>query len=259
MKHGELVLAGGHCWRPRRTSGPLTAVGSRGDDHLSGIAISLVQKGLGAPLVLHVPRDDRRGMGEAAERHQQAPGDPKPSISDEALLVVEADLDGIPLGGRGTAQRLGGVEVCRALRVSRADARSREQPGRVSLPPTWRRGSSPMLMWGTCTAFGCSRWTTAGVHRHRAGRVQRLASLLHATHRIGAGPSPWAVQRLARTVRRAARLALRGSQYLRACFTAAEALAGSSRPAFVELPQTIGVAASSIATAWRDIHGLHRD
>ena len=97
-----------------------------------------------------------------AERPPAKRRGPKPSISDEALLVaIEADLEASPWEGEGHRKVWARLRVCRGIRVSRqagAPGDAREQPALApsllaavaEIPMSVR--SSPMpptLMWGT--------------------------------------------------------------------------------------------------------------
>ena len=79
-----------------------------------------------------------------AERPPAKRRGPKPSISDEALLVaIEGRPGGIPLGGRGTPQGLGsasGLSWHPCFPQAGAPGDAREQPALApSLPPPWRK------------------------------------------------------------------------------------------------------------------------
>ena len=99
------------------------------------------------PGVLPVPRfyAMKSRQQATAERPPAKRRGPKPSISDEALLVaIEADLEEvIPLGGRGTPQGLGsasGLSWHPCFPQAGAPGDAREQPALApSLPPPWRK------------------------------------------------------------------------------------------------------------------------
>ena len=109
-----------------------------------------------------------------AERPPAKRRGPKPSISDEALLVaIEADLEASPWEGEGHRKVWARLRVCRGIRVSRKRVlRVMRENNLLSPHRCRRRGGNPHvgeiithapnLMWGTERAFGCSRWTTAG-------------------------------------------------------------------------------------------------
>ena len=96
-----------------------------------------------------------------AERPPAKRRGPKPSISDEALLVaIEADLEASPWEGEGTPQGLGsasGLSWHPCFPQAGAPGDAREQPALApSLPPPWRNPHvgeiithAPNLMWGT--------------------------------------------------------------------------------------------------------------
>ena len=107
-----------------------------------------------------------------AERPPAKRRGPKPSISDEALLVaIEADLEASPWEGEGHRKVWARLRVCRGIRVSRKRVLRVMRENNLLSPHRCRRrggnphvGSSPMppTSCGARTAFGCSRWTTAG-------------------------------------------------------------------------------------------------
>ena len=115
-----------------------------------------------------------------AERPPAKRRGPKPSISDEALLVaIEADLEASPWEGEGHRKVWARLRVCRGIRVSRkrglrvmrennllSPHRCRRRGGNLtgSVRKAMSVRSSPMppTSCGARTAFGCSRWTTAG-------------------------------------------------------------------------------------------------
>ena len=79
-----------------------------------------------------------------AERPPAKRRGPKPSISDEALLVaIEADLEASPWEGGGTPQGLGsasGLSRHPGCPQAGAPGDAREQPALApSLPPPWRK------------------------------------------------------------------------------------------------------------------------
>ena len=88
----------------------------------------------------------------AADSRQQATAErppakrrgPKPSISDEALLVaIEADLEASPWEGEGHRKVWARLRVCRGIRVSRKRVlrvmRENKPALAPSLPPPWRK------------------------------------------------------------------------------------------------------------------------
>ena len=106
-----------------------------------------------------------------AERPPAKRRGPKPSISDEALLVaIEADLEASPWEGEGHRKVWARLRVCRGIRVSRKRVlRVMRENNLLSPHRCRRRGGNPHvgeiithapnLMWGT---DGVPRWTTAG-------------------------------------------------------------------------------------------------
>ena len=199
-----------------------------------------------------------------AERPPAKRRGPKPSISDEALLVaIEGRPGGIPLGGRGTPQGLGsasGLSWHPCFPQAGAPGDAREQPALAHR--CRRRGGNPHvgeiithapnLMWGTdgvrvftvddgwgwiFTAI--EHWNAECVGWHVCKRGDRFAALQ---------PISMGLARLyASTSAGAARgLALRmdhGSQYLSDHFTNQIKFWGIQPSyAFVEQPQTNGVA-----------------
>ena len=117
-----------------------------------------------------------------AERPPAKRRGPKPSISDEALLVaIEADLEASPWEGEGHRKVWARLRVCRGIRVSRKRVlRVMRENNLLSPHRCRRRGGNPHvseiithapnLMWGT-DGLGLD------IHRHRAleRRVRRLA------------------------------------------------------------------------------------
>ena len=189
---------------------------------------------------------------------------PKPSISDEALLVaIEADLEASPWEGEGHRKVWARLRVCRGIRVSRKRVlRVMRENNLLSPHRCRRRGGNPHvgeiithapnLMWGTdgvrvftvddgwgwiFTAI--EHWNAECVGWHVCKRGDRFAALQ---------PISMGLARLyASTSAGAARgLALRmdhGSQYLSDHFTNQIKFWGIQPSyAFVEQPQTNGVA-----------------
>ena len=79
-----------------------------------------------------------------AERPPAKRRGPKPSISDEALLVaIEADLEASPWEGEGHRKVWARLRVCRGIRVSRKRGlrvmRENKPALAPSLPPPWRK------------------------------------------------------------------------------------------------------------------------
>ena len=205
-----------------------------------------------------------------AERPPAKRRGPKPSISDEALLVaIEADLEASPWEGEGHRKVWARLRVCRGIRVSRKRVlRVMRENNLLSPHRCRRRGGNPHvgeiithapnLMWGTdgvrvftvddgwgwiFTAI--EHWNAECVGWHVCKRGDRFAALQ---------PISMGLARLyASTSAGAARgLALRmdhGSQYLSDHFTNQIKFWGIQPSyAFVEQPQTnqrFGVAATS--------------
>ena len=108
-----------------------------------------------------------------AERPPAKRRGPKPSISDEALLVaIEADLEASPWEGEGHRKVWARLRVCRGIRVSRKRVlRVMRENNLLSPHRCRRRGGNPHvgeiithapnLMWGT-DGVRVFRWTTAG-------------------------------------------------------------------------------------------------
>ena len=199
-----------------------------------------------------------------AERPPAKRRGPKPSISDEALLVaIEADLEASPWEGEGHRKVWARLRVCRGIRVSRKRVlRVMRENNLLSPHRRRRRGGNPHvgeiithapnLMWGTdgvrvftvddgwgwiFTAI--EHWNAECVGWHVCKRGDRFAALQ---------PISMGLARLyASTSAGAARgLALRmdhGSQYLSDHFTNQIKFWGIQPSyAFVEQPQTNGVA-----------------
>ena len=199
-----------------------------------------------------------------AERPPAKRRGPKPSISDEALLVaIEADLEASPWEGEGHRKVWARLRVCRGIRVSRKRGlRVMRENNLLSPHRCRRRGGNPHvgeiithapnLMWGTdgvrvftvddgwgwiFTAI--EHWNAECVGWHVCKRGDRFAALQ---------PISMGLARLyASTSAGAARgLALRmdhGSQYLSDHFTNQIKFWGIQPSyAFVEQPQTNGVA-----------------
>ena len=199
-----------------------------------------------------------------AERPPAKRRGPKPSISDEALLVaIEADLEASPWEGEGHRKVWARLRVCRGIRVSRKRVlRVMRENNLLSPHRCRRRGGNPHvgeiithapnLMWGTdgvrvftvddgwgwiFTAI--EHWNAECVGWHVCKRGDRFAALQ---------PISMGLARLyASTSAGAARgLALRmdhGSQYLSDHFTNQIKFWGIQPSyAFVEQPQTNGVA-----------------
>ena len=174
-----------------------------------------------------------------AERPPAKRRGPKPSISDEALLVaIEADLEASPWEGEGHRKVWARLRVCRGIRVSRKRVLRVMRENNLLSPHRCRRrgGNShvgeiithaPNLMWGTdgvrvftvddgwgwiFTAI--EHWNAECVGWHVCKRGDRFAAL----QPISMGPRLYAS-----TSAGAARgLALRmdhGSQYLSDHFT----------------------------------------
>ena len=199
-----------------------------------------------------------------AERPPAKRRGPKPSISDEALLVaIEADLEASPWEGEGHRKVWARLRVCRGIRVSRKRVlRVMRENNLLSPHRCRRRGGNPHvgeiithapnLMWGTdgvrvftvddgwgwiFTAI--EHWNAECVGWHVCKRGDRFAALQ---------PISMGLARLyASTSAGAARgLALRmdhGSQYLSDHFTNQIKFWGIQPSyAFVAEPQTNGVA-----------------
>lgn len=199
-----------------------------------------------------------------AERPPAKRRGPKPSISDEALLVaIEADLEASPWEGEGHRKVWARLRVCRGIRVSRKRVlRVMRENNLLSPHRCRRRGGNPHdgeiithapnLMWGTdgvrvftvddgwgwiFTAI--EHWNAECVGWHVCKRGDRFAALQ---------PISMGLARLYdSTSAGAARgLALRmdhGSQYLSDHFTNQIKFWGIQPSyAFVEQPQTNGVA-----------------
>ena len=199
-----------------------------------------------------------------AERPPAKRRGPKPSISDEALLVaIEADLEASPWEGEGHRKVWARLRVCRGIRVSRKRVLRVMRENNVISPHRCRRRGgnphvgeiithAPNLMWGTdgvrvftvddgwgwiFTAI--EHWNAECVGWHVCKRGDRFAALQ---------PISMGLARLyASTSAGAARgLALRmdhGSQYLSDHFTNQIKFWGIQPSyAFVEQPQTNGVA-----------------
>ena len=186
-----------------------------------------------------------------AERPPAKRRGPKPSISDEALLVaIEADLEASPWEGEGHRKVWARLRVCRGIRVSRKRVlRVMRENNLLSPHRCRRRGGNPHvgeiithapnLMWGTdgvrvftvddgwgwiFTAI--EHWNAECVGWHVCKRGDRFAALQ---------PISMGLARLyASTSAGAARgLALRmdhGSQYLSDHFTKQIKFWASSRP-----------------------------
>ena len=187
-------------------------------------------------------------------------------------MAIEADLERIStLGGRGTPQGLGfgfgSVARHPCFPQAGAPGDAREQPALApSLPPPWRKSAMsseidhpwPPTSCGARTAFGCSRWTTAGAGysppRWNAECVELAVQAATATPTIShdllrrpgsmprlacfatvAGRSPWGRAGLT-----SAGAALRGSrrvsQYLSDHFTRPDQVLG--HPAVLRLRRT---------------------
>ena len=96
-----------------------------------------------------------------AERPPAKRRGPKPSISDEALLVaIEADLEASPWEGEGHRKVWARLRVCRGIRVSRKRVLRVMRENNLLSPHRCRRRSgnphvgeiithAPNLMWGT--------------------------------------------------------------------------------------------------------------
>ena len=129
-----------------------------------------------------------------AERPPAKRRGPKPSISDEALLVaIEADLEASPWEGEGHRKLISWarLRVCRGIRVSRKRVlRVMRENNLLSPHRCRRRGGNPSMSvrsspmpptsCGARTAFGCSRvddawgWIFTAIE-HWNARVRRLA------------------------------------------------------------------------------------
>ena len=232
--------------------------GGRGDEcrHLSRHGFGLRPPaglcGLG-----FFPRYAMKSRQQAtAERPPAKRRGPKPSISDEALLVaIEADLEASPWEGQGHRKVWARLRVCRGIRVSRAnDARE----NLLSPHRCRRRGGNPHvgeiithapnLMWGTGMDDGwgwvftaIEHWNAECVGWHVCKRGDRFAALQ---------PISMGLARLILDLRR--------------CGAGAGLADGSRLPAvgqkeikfwgiqpsyaFVEQPQTNGVAEGSIGS-----------
>ena len=199
-----------------------------------------------------------------AERPPAKRRGPKPSISDEALLVaIEADLEASPWEGEGHRKVWARLRVCRGIRVSRKRVLRLMRENNLLSPHRCRRRGgnphvgeiithAPNLMWGTdgvrvftvddgwgwiFTAI--EHWNAECVGWHVCKRGDRFAALQ---------PISMGLARLyASTSAGAARgLALRmdhGSQYLSDHFTNQIKFWGIQPSyAFVAEPQTNGVA-----------------
>ena len=86
-----------------------------------------------------------------AERPPAKRRGPKPSISDEALLVaIEADLEASPWEGEGHRKVWARLRVCRGIRVSRKRVlRVMRENNLLSPHRCRRRGGNPHFMTGT--------------------------------------------------------------------------------------------------------------
>ena len=199
-----------------------------------------------------------------AERPPAKRRGPKPSISDEALLVaIEADLEASPWEGEGHRKVWARLRVCRGIRVSRKRVlRVMRENNLLSPHRCRRRGGNPHvgeiithapnLMWGTdgvrvftvddgwgWVFTAIEHWNAECVGWHVCKRGDRFAALQ---------PISMGLARLyASTSAGAARgLALRmdhGSQYLSDHFTNQIKFWGIQPSyAFVAEPQTNGVA-----------------
>ena len=125
-----------------------------------------------------------------AERPPAKRRGPKPSISDEALLVaIEADLEASPWEGEGHRKVWARLRVCRGIRVSRKRVlRVMRENNLLSPHRCRRRGGNPHvgeIITHAPTSCGHGRRSGVhggrrlglGIHRHRAleRRVRRLA------------------------------------------------------------------------------------
>ena len=151
-----------------------------------------------------------------AERPPAKRRGPKPSISDEALLVaIEAQLEASALGGRGTPRGLGSkasglswhpcfpTSGCSGWCATNNRARRPIAAAAVSGNPHVGGiiAHAPNLMMGPRTAFGCSRWTTAGAgysppFRALERRVRGKMACVQARRplRRGFSRSPWGLR-----------------------------------------------------------------
>ena len=201
----------------------------------------------------------------SAERAPAKRRGPKPAVSDQALLVaIEADLEASPWEGEGHRKVWARLRVCRGhpcFPQAGAPGDAREQPALApsraaavaEIPMTVRSSPMPPTSCGARTAFGCSRWTTAGVGYSppsSIGTPSASAGMCasEATRFAALQPISMGLARLYdSTSAGAARgLALRmdhGSQYLSDHFTNQIKFWGIQPSyAFVAEPQTNGVA-----------------
>ena len=142
-----------------------------------------------------------------AERPPAKRRGPKPSISDEALLVaIEADLEASPWRGEGHRKVWARLRVCRGIRVSRKRVlRVMRENNLLSPHRCRRRGGNPHvgeiithapnLMWGTdgvrvFTVDDGWGWIFTAIEHWNAecvgchGRIQSVvATVLVLTHR----------------------------------------------------------------------------
>ena len=180
--------------------------------------------------------------GQHAEQPPAKRRGPKPAISDQALLVaIEADLEASPWEGEGYRKVWARLRVCRDIRVARKRVLRlmRENnllsPHRcrrlAEIPMTVRSSLMPRTSCGAPMAFGCSRWTTAGVGYSPPSSIgtPSASAGMCASEATASPPfsrSPWA---------------------LRGCMTRSSVGPLPDQAATVAEPQTNGVAERSIA------------
>ena len=130
------------------------------------------------------PRSNAMTSGQNAEQPPAKRRGPKPAISDQAVLVaIEADLEASPWEGEGYRKVWARLRVCRDIRVARKRVlRLMRENNLLSPHRCRRRGGNPMTVrsslmprtsCGAPMAFGCSRWTTAGLDLHRRRALER--------------------------------------------------------------------------------------
>ena len=179
-------------------------------------------------------------------------------------MAIEADLEASPWEGEGTPQGLGsasGLSWHPCFPQAGAPGDAREQPALrpiaaaavAEIPMSVRASPMPPTSCGARTAFGCSRWTTAGAGYSPPSSIGTPSASAHVCKRgdrfaalqpISMGPRLYAS-----TSAGAARgLALRmdhGSQYLSDHFTNQIVL---GHPAVLHSPRPTASPRGSIAT-----------
>ena len=195
-----------------------------------------------------------------AERPPAKRRGPKPSISDEALLVaIEADLEASPWEGEGHRKVWARLRVCRGIRVSRKRVlRVMRENNLLSPHRCRRRGGNPhvgeiithapnLVGHGRRSGVHGGRRLGLDIHRHRAleRRVRRLACVqARRPLRRPSADLHGACEAVCLDLRRCGAGAMdHGSQYLSDHFTNQIKFWGIQPSyAFVEQPQTNGVA-----------------